>query len=138
MTYCTRADLEARFGAREIADLLDTEPNGTEDTGRLDGALADADALIDGYLATRYAVPIPAPVPPIVVGIACDLARLRLWDDNAPEEVRKRYDDAIKLLRDMSAGKASIPGASPATAEGGGIEYAETERIFTMDSLRGF
>ncbi|SDH91923.1 DUF1320 domain-containing protein, partial [Roseospirillum parvum] len=68
-TYATQADLEQRFGAQEIADLAYREEGDA-----LGPALADATALIDGYLRGRYALPL-SPVPALVTALACDLAR---------------------------------------------------------------
>lgn len=138
MAYCAKADLVKRFGDREISDLLDRDNDGAEDTRALESAISDADALIDGYLSARYAVPLSS-VPALIVSISCDLTRYKLWDDRAPEEVRKRYQDALSQLRDISKGVLSLPSTSTtASSDLGGIEYTEGDRLFTMDSLRGF
>lgn len=45
-------------------------------------ALADASSLIDGYLAGRYPPPL-AHVPTVLVPICCDIARHRLYGEQA-------------------------------------------------------
>lgn len=139
MTYCVKADLEKRFGA-EIAQLLDRDNNGTEDAGILDTALADTDAEINGYLqGGGYALPL-SEVPDLVKAIACDIARYRLWDDRAPEEVRKRYESAIARLRDIAKGVIKLPLSDGSAVEqaGGYPEFVERTRVFDDDTLSGF
>lgn len=139
MTYCAKADLEKRFGT-EIAQLLDRNNDGTEDTGILDTALADTDAEINGYLqGGGYALPL-SEVPDLVKAIACDIARYRLWDDRAPEEVRKRYEAAISRLRDIAKGVIRLPLSDGTAVEqtGGAPVYEEVERVFTASTLSGF
>lgn len=107
MTYATQADLEARYGAEEVLQLADRNRDGVIDAGVIDRALADADAEIDGYLGSRYQLPL-ATAPQIINVYACDIARYRLYSDAATEEVRKRYEDANKFLRLIAEGKVKI------------------------------
>ena len=106
MTYATRQDLEQRFTAVEIAQL--------ESSGRnVATALADADADIDSYLAVRYTVPLAAPVPARVVEAACDLAYSRFFTISSDGEPATRRAAQIQWLRDVSMGKADVPGLTP-------------------------
>ena len=114
MPYATQADLEARYGADELTQLTDRIGAGVPDAAVINRALADADAEIDGYLATRYALPLPT-VPPVLARIACDIARYRLWEDRASEEVRRRYEDARRILESIANGRVSL-GLPEATA----------------------
>ena len=120
MPYATQADLEARFGADELTQLTDRVNAGVPDAAIVARALSDADAEIDGYLASRYALPL-ATVPPALARIACDIARYRLWEDRASEEVRRRYEDARRLLESIARGQVSLglpaANAAPALAE---------------------
>lgn len=137
MPYCTEANLQARFGEQEIADLLDRDNDDSADTGALASAQTDCDALINGYLAAKYTTPLD-PIPDIVVGIACNVVRYILWGNGAPEEVRKRYEDSLKQLKDISNGVITLPSTSVVLETAGGIEYVEPDRVFTMDSLSDF
>lgn len=138
--YVTREDLERRFGAQEIADLI-TDDNGDEDVERLDAAIADASTTIDGYLASRYTLPL-ASVPALVTGWAADIARYELWDEKAPEEVRQRYEDVMSQLKDLARGLISLPPGSDGTPQAqsaaGAVDGFSADRIFTMDTLRDF
>lgn len=131
--YITEAAFERRFGDDELAGLL-----------REGASFADAEntaaALVDGYLASRYALPL-AVVPAIVVGWTADVLRFQLWEDRAPEEVRQRYDDALKQLAELARGLISLPpGSEAATTEVDGFETAgfSAARVFTEDTLAGF
>lgn len=106
--YCTVADLTARFGEDELAALV--QPFALDDPEAqvaLDLVRQDASAEIDSYLAARYSLPLPT-VPPVLSRLACDLTRYYLYDDAAPEQVRQRYEDAIKLLNHLATGVVSL------------------------------
>jgi len=119
MAYATLADLIARFGETELIELSDRLGAGQIDPTVIDQALSDAAGVIDGHLAGRYALPL-APVPSILLGYACDLARERLWKDAASELIVKRGDDARKFLVMVAAGKVTLGiQPDPAAAPGG-------------------
>jgi phage gp36-like protein len=107
MPYATLTDLAARFGDEELTQLTDRLGTGVVDADVAQAALAEADAEIDAYLAGRYALPLAA-VPPILVRLACDIARYRLATDTPLEEVRKRYEDARRLLENLAAGRVTL------------------------------
>ena len=107
MIYVTQAGMESRFGLDELVARTNRAGGSSVDAEVLARALGDADAEIDGYLAARYALPLPT-VPPVLARIACDIARYRLWEDLASEEVRRRYEDARRLLEAISRGTVSL------------------------------
>lgn len=107
MAYATLADLVARFGEAEIVQRTDRAYASVIDAAVAQRALDDAKAEIDGYLAARYKLPLPT-VPALLGRLACDIARYRLWEDLASEEVRKRYEDARRLLENLSRGTVSL------------------------------
>jgi phage gp36-like protein len=115
--YAAFADLVARYGEAEIAQLTDrdTPPSGAADEAVAERALLDADAEIDAYLAGRYALPLASP-PPVLRRVACDIARYRLWDDRASEEVRLRYEDARRLLQAIADGHVALGAAASGVA----------------------
>lgn len=107
MSYAQLADLVARFGEEELVSRTDRTGSGLMDLAAIDRALADAAAEIDGYVAARYRLPLPV-VPAVLTRIACDIARYRLWQDAASEEVRARYEDARRLLEAIARGLVSL------------------------------
>lgn len=111
--YASRADFEQAFGVNEASDLEGT------DVGRVDAALLRAGAECDAYLAARYSTPVLS-VNPALEQATVDIARYRLWDDRASDEVRRRYEDALRWLRDVSKGLAALTDASGALLPTGG------------------
>lgn len=115
MPYATQADLESAFTSAEITQLV----AGGRD---VDTALTAASQEADSYLATRYAVPIAAnPLPEHLVEVVCDIARYRLYAGAADEEVQTRYTQAIAWLKDVSAGRALLPGVPLDAGDGAAV-----------------
>mgnify|MGYP003455363176 FL=1 len=127
MTYASRTDLEARYGEDEIAQRESMLP-----TGAVERALADADAEIDSYVASRYTVPL-SPVPQVIPRLACAIARYHLLGDSATETARKDYEDARAWLRDLHSGRALLEGATPlsGTSPARTVEIATREKLFS-------
>jgi phage gp36-like protein len=48
--------------------------------------------------------------PEVLRQIVLDITRFRLWDNRASEEVLRRYENALRWLRDVAAGRAGIMG----------------------------
>jgi len=140
MTYATQADLIDRFGATELAQRTDRTNGTVIDTVVLGRSLSDADAEIDGYLATRYTLPLPS-TPPVINRLACDIARYRLYDDGVPETVRLRYQDAVALLKRMAAGDVQLAGVTAVVTTGGAGNAVVTRtqcKQFDATSLAGY
>lgn len=107
MTYATRQDLAQHYGQDEI-----DQREAMLGASAVDTALTGADALIDGYLATRYSLPLTA-VPANLVQFAAAIARYELLGDAATERARTDYQDAVQWLKDIAAGRALLQAASP-------------------------
>ena len=126
MTYATQANLSDRFGA-EVAQFI------AANAASVAQALADADAIIDGYLAGRYTLPLDS-VPAILTQYACDIARYRLYSDAAPEVVVSRHKDAINFLTRLSSGQISLGVATPEPASGG-VSFSSAGSVFDAETL---
>jgi phage gp36-like protein len=143
MTYATQADLVTRFGEVEIIQLSDDANAGAIDAAVVAIVLADVDRAIDGYLLTRYTLPLTE-VPDILNSIACDLAHYRLATRNggsrASDTLKDRNSDAMRQLRDIASGKFTLgltqTGAKVASSET--TRSAPADRQFTRDALRDF
>lgn len=126
MTYATRADLEQRYGATEIAQRESALP-----AGAVEQALSDADAMIDGYLAGRYSLPLTA-IPPNLPQIACAIARYSLIGEAATDRARNDFKDACTWLKDVSTGRVllqaaePVPGNTPAAT----VLWTSSEAVF--------
>lgn len=140
MTYATQADLVDRFGTEELIQRTNRTDGLTIDTVVLGRALGDADAEIDGYLATRYSLPL-ASIPPVLVRLAADIARYRLSDKGISDTVRQRYEDSVSLLKRISSGDVQLAGAAVVAADGGSgnaVAVRTPERMFGPEQLQGY
>lgn len=120
MSYCTTADYADRYSEEELIQRTDRLGTGVVDAAVFARAAADAAAEIDGYLAGRHSLPL-ASVPPVLVIVAADIVRYRLFPDAAPEEVRKRYEDARRLLEALAAGRVSLGLPTPPDGSAGNL-----------------
>jgi phage gp36-like protein len=138
-TYAVEADLIKRFGQAEILALSDLDRSGAIDHTRTAQALADASAEIDGYLQSRYQLPL-SDVPAMLSLLCCNVARYLLMGTRPTEEARSRYDDAIKYLRDIATGKFGL-GLDPSSGTPAPVTTAtlvQRDRVFSGDALRDF
>jgi phage gp36-like protein len=131
MPYATQQDISDRYSNNTLLMLTDRDGNDTVDQEVLDGALNDATAEIDSYVATKYALPLPT-VPAVLVRLCVDISIYRLASgaDLATEEQRKRFDDAIKMLRDIAKGVSSLGIAQPTPSSNGGVHLVSAPRRF--------
>ncbi|WP_300335636.1 DUF1320 domain-containing protein [Accumulibacter sp.] len=159
--YLTPADLVARFGAEELAQvadratpravtpaLLELAIAGDPLTGwaasevaavtaalaLMSGAIDDAQSAVDAYLSGRYSTPLGT-VPPVLKRLTADVARYYLHGDRASDPVLKAYDAAMGLCRDISTGKVTF-GADVITspkAGGGSVEVVSPPRLWSRE-----
>lgn len=138
--YATIQDMINRFGEDELKLLTDRDGSlGAIADLVLDQALADASAEIDGYLGGRYQLPLPT-VPAVLTRICCDIARYLLHDEQAPEQLQKRYESSIKFLRSLGNGELSL-GLPDASESGPSNNLAQIESagsVFGRKQSKGF
>lgn len=144
LTYATEVDMFVRFGEETLAQLCPPDlpdPGGPQGEGApsLAAALADATELIDSYAAGRYRVPLN-PVPAPVRRWCADIARWFLDRARTDESIRQAYEDALVGLKDMSRGIIVFQCEGQATADtpNGQVLMAGPERMFSMQSLKGY
>ncbi|TPJ83847.1 DUF1320 domain-containing protein [Mesorhizobium sp. B2-6-3] len=143
MTYAVKQDLIDRFGEKELRELTDrtNRPPTTIDDTVVGRALSDATALIDGYIAKKYSLPLVS-VPDILVKTASDVARYYLHGKAADKDspVAAAYNQAVAWLKDVAKGLVELDdgGEIPEPAGGGAIKTSALDRVFTRDSLKGF
>lgn len=115
-TYLTGDEYVARFGEEETVRLTDQDRKQIVDKKRLEAALTDATDTAESYLGVRYPLPL-TPVPPIVKGIVAALAREKLHSQRPTPQVTAEGDRARTMLRDLSAGRMTLPDATGAVLE---------------------
>lgn len=141
MTYASQNDLIERYGEKMLIGLTDrsSPPVGAIDADVVSRALEDADAMIDGYLAGRYRLPL-AVTPPLVRDQALPIAIYKLHRDIASNKVRADYEDALAILKQISTGtvRLDVAGDEPPSSGTSGARTNDRDPIFTPDSMKGF
>lgn len=142
MSYILQADLLGQLTEDQLIQLTDDGNVGEVHAETVTQAIADAEAEINGYVATRYAVPVAAPVPALLKKLAIDITVYNLWRrrQKVPELVRTVYEDALKRLDGIAKGTVTL-GVDPAPAEstkGAAGETFGPDRVFDRDKLGNF
>lgn len=142
MAYATLADVQDQLSEAELIQLTDDAGAGEVDEDVAARAIADADAIIDGYIGVRTAVPL-SPVPPILRTYSVDLAIYNLYSrrqDSMPEVRKERHAEAMKYLGWIAEGKismgASDPDGNPPASSG--IKVRRRRPVMTASKLRRF
>ena len=128
MSYCTRGDIELRYGATTVNLWADLEGDGSLEDARINKAIAIADARIDDTLrvsASEFKLPIaddddlvPASINDISIKLAgywLSTARgVRDYDDKGTPMTRLwgDYQDALMTLDLIAKGIISPEGTA--------------------------
>jgi phage gp36-like protein len=136
MPYATQADLQERYSEDDLLIIADRDMDNQLDADVITQALEDASAEIDGWIAARYTMPLPT-VPDILVRLCADIAVYRLSVDaaQATDERRQRYEDAIKFLKALSKGDASLGMPKPPKTTSGRARLISNPRRFNRRNL---
>lgn len=141
MAYCTVQELTDRYSARMLLDLSDrgAAPAEEIDATLIDRAIADADALIDGYLKVRYALPL-ASVPRLVKDLSLRISIYYAHAHVASEKIREDYKDALRTLGEISRGllQLDVDGIEPAPSGSAEVRTNEPERPLSAATMRGY
>lgn len=130
--YATTQDIIDLYG-REFVEVVALRPDEASLTepataAAITDALAQATSEADSYIAQRYATPVanrPRVLEVHVINIACH--HLAATQDRMTEIIRQRYEDAMRWLKDVAAGKAKLgPGDD---GQGGTISEAAPQHI---------
>jgi phage gp36-like protein len=152
--FATLAQLVARHPA-ELVVLAADETTGERDDARIEAALSDASAEMRGILQARYTPTdldaLDETSREILAVYAQDIAlyRVALSFSRSTERLKEAYENAIKRLEAIAAGKGGltvVSGSSgpstPTSAEDvgeigpNGVVIDVPERIFTRDRFR--
>lgn len=137
MPYLTEDGYKERFGAEELEQVL-----ASDDTITLARAIADAESIVDGYLAAVpgrvFAVPLAGTVPRRIEELTADLARYEIHAKKVTHEQKRRRNEAIAFLENLVKGLVAIVDLIPEGPTAGTIEVIAEERVFSSCSLRGY
>lgn len=141
MSYTTLAALTEKFGTPMLVALTDRGDVATNvvDSGVVDRAIADASAMIDGYVSVRYALPM-VEVPALIGRLALAIAIYDLHISSPDPKIKDDYEAALKTLGQISSGavRLDIDGKPAASTGGSGARVTDRERPMTGQSLKGF
>lgn len=109
MPYATVTDMQNRYPDRDLIAISDPNNAAIQD-GPIAQALSDASVEIDGYLESRFKLPLTD--PPAVLNLhCCTIAMYRLQSLRPLhdlEDARKRYEDVLKFLQKVADGKLTL------------------------------
>lgn len=136
--YCSKQDLIDRYSESELIELTDRIGLSTINDDVLNQAISDASVEMNLYIQ-RFNFDL-ANFPAVLKPLACDITRYRLYDEQASEQVNKRYLAAIKTLQAISKGEISI--GSDSTGEdivsNDFAEIESSESVFSRKNSSGF
>lgn len=105
MAYTSREEIETAVGETLLASLTMTR-DGSIDYDLVDEKITDAEAVVDGYLRSRFTVPI-TPVPTLIRKITKDIVVYYLYHKNyeeIPDGRKDQYANAISILKGIQGG----------------------------------
>ena len=135
MPYCTQQDMIDRVGDEELIQITNPEdPSATTiNATRLDKAINDGAVFIDGFLRSRYQLPLSV-IPEVLERLNCVITRYYLYK-HPTDQVMKDYDDAVSHLRLVSKGDVdlglSASGDTPPTSDSAEVQTQPT--VFGRD-----
>lgn len=136
------ADLETmvvRFGQDEMVRISNRNRSALEINAEVVWrAIDDASAEVDSYLG-RYTLPLAA-VPRVLINVTCDIARYRLYDDRATDQVTRRYTDAVRMLEKVARGdlQLGMSAAQTVVPTTGGPQVVGPDRVFSAATLKDY
>lgn len=121
MGYASQKDIEDLYGTDLLLRISDHNRDRAPDLDVIEKGLRGADEICDAYLSAQYTVPV-LPAPGIVRTCAINIAVYLMAMDRTrrTEEMRVRYEDALKLLEKISTGKVGL-GLQPSDPDGDGV-----------------
>jgi phage gp36-like protein len=141
--YCTLDDIKANLPERRIVELTDDlnpSRSGTINEEIVSKAIEESSVLINSIIGGRYSLPF-SDTPPVLRSICADLSIHNLYGRRLDLEdnpgMRKKYDNAMKLLQMIADGSVSL--GVPPNAESGNFSVrsmvAGGPAQFTMNSM---
>jgi phage gp36-like protein len=141
LAYCTQTDIAPKnLTETQLIQLTDDDNTGSVDSTKVTEAIEKADAVIDGYCAQRYTVPF-TDVPPIIEAISVDIAIYNLYSRRVgtmPDIRKNKYENAIKMLKDIEAGRISLGVPAPSENPSRKGSFQKNDRIFMREDMEGF
>lgn len=134
MELCTVEDLIDRIGERAAIQLTDdSTPPAAVNVNRCEQVIAMAGEVVKSRLAGRYKNVDALQPTPLLKMIAVDIAAYMLYsrrNQGKIENIRQRYDDAMKYLDSIKLNEATPPQLSVKAQEYLSSKKS-SDRVFT-------
>jgi len=130
MPYLTVQEYLRRYGAQETATITNEVRTAAGAVpaiveSKVEEAIQDASDVVDGFVGTRYTLPLPT-VPRLVIGWTAVLAREFLFKNKPLPAVTEAADRVRLQLVQLSTRKIDLPvpegGAAPVEAANGSAQ----------------
>lgn len=130
--YCDESDIVAAYGSVFWLNVADDDDDGTADG--VAPALLWASARINGYVGSKYALPL-VDVPDDLKQMAVDLTiyRRATTADRMTDDIKERKEDAIQYLKDVRDGEISLGLENPPASNVGGFNLYGPVRAITKE-----
>ena len=140
MAYATLDDLRKWLDSDALIRLTDDGGLGVVDQAVVDAVLEAASSEIDGYLGSRYALPLADP-PGILTKLCVDIAGylLHLRREETPGEYwQKQYENGVAFLSKVAEGRITLGAGDPEGTGTDGPRISSPARVMSRDSLKGW
>jgi phage gp36-like protein len=108
--YCNKVDIINTITADQLKMLTDDGDVDAIDDEKLAESIRKADTTIEGYLRGRYSVPLSV-VPESIRNISIGLTVYYLFNRGLmltlPDSIKEMYTEAMRVLKDIQAGRFS-------------------------------
>lgn len=133
MNFVTPQDYRDRYGDDHALKLtnLDNPEATIINLALLQKRCDEADNLIEAY------APELTSVPPILVQVGAQLVNRALHIFDPPEGVLAEYSEAMKILRDIAAGRITLQTTAGAVTDAG-VSFAVPDTVFSNQALYDF
>ncbi|MFK5980874.1 MAG: DUF1320 domain-containing protein [Rhizobiaceae bacterium] len=141
MPYCTQQELEDRYSTQLLIDISDrgTVQTGAIDTYLITAAIADADAVIDGYLKPIYALPL-VETPNVIASISKRIAIYNAHSNVVSDKIEADFKNAMAQLKDISSGKLKldVAGVEPDGSGAAEVQTNDPVQTFSASTMKDF
>ena len=108
MSYCSVNEIKTIVPEDELINLTVDNPDedSTVDVAMFEDISKYADELINGYLRSRYTLPLSL-VPDLIKKLASDIVAYRLYlrrPQDIPEHIKENYKMAVRTLSEIQKG----------------------------------
>lgn len=138
--YITEALLEERLTTAKLTQLC-RGLTGAAKTAMIANVIERAEAVVDGYAASKYTVPVTA--NSLCEEWALVISEYELYKRGSsaeiPEKIKDSYKDVMAQLKDLAAGKLMLPVATSAKgSNGGSIAIRSDAPLYPDSAMSGY